>query len=440
MESVTFFWGCQIPARFPFMEKSVRILMDRLGIKIVDIPGFTCCPEKALVKNLDQKIWYLTAARNLAVAEDAGVEVLIEPCNGCYSTLKAVKTSLNLNLSLKNEINRKLQTFSLEYRGHIQVMHLAEYLHDKVGLAKLKENIVDPLSGMDIAVHYGCHMIRPSYAIQFDDPILPKKFDALVTALGARSVEYSRKMQCCGGEYSNVGSMEEALIMAREKLLEVKNLSIDALVVMCPACFMQFDNKQYMMHRQGEDLAIPIFFFPELVCLTYGIQPEELGLAFHRIDTRSFWERRHIESERIKKIEEAFDLDSLERCYQCQACLDDCPGCLNFPDFQPDQIMGKILEGKAEELLNTQDIWHCLECHTCYELCPQRYGMETVFTTLKGMAMDKGLIPATVKQAIETFEKSGKLGEPQKSQRKKLDLPEPPASGVKEWKEIVTKK
>lgn len=440
METVTFFWGCQIPARFPFMEKSVRLLMDYLGIRIIDIPGFTCCPEKALVKNLDQELWYLTAARNLAVAEDAGVEMLIEPCNGCYSTLKTVKTSLNLNLYLKDEINRKLVPLGLEYQGRIKIMHLAEYLHDKVGLAKLKEGIIEPLVGMRIAVHYGCHMIRPSYAIQFDDPILPQKFDALVAALGAKSIEYPRKMQCCGGEYSNVGSMEEALTIAREKLLEIKSLDIDAITVMCPACFMQFDNKQYMMQRQGEDLAIPIFFYPELLCLAYGITPKEIGLNFHRVNTGSFYEKRHSQAERVKKVEEAFDLESLERCFQCGACLDDCPGCLNFPDFQPDQIMRKVLEGKADELLTQQEIWHCLECHTCYELCPQRFGMETVFTTLKRMAINKGLIPATVKQAIETFEKTAKLGEPQKTQRKKLNLPEPTESGVKEWKEIAVKK
>ncbi|MFQ5874370.1 MAG: heterodisulfide reductase-related iron-sulfur binding cluster, partial [Dehalococcoidia bacterium] len=67
-----------------------------------------------------------------------------------------------------------------------------------------------------------------------------QEFDALVEALGAKSVEYPRKMACCGGEYSNVGQPEEAMAMARGKLMELKRLSLDALVVMCPACFMQF--------------------------------------------------------------------------------------------------------------------------------------------------------------------------------------------------------
>jgi len=438
-ESLGIFWGCQIPARFPFVEKAIRLMLERLGIGVADIAGFTCCPEKALVKNLDQELWYLTAARNLAVAERAGIDTLITPCNGCYSTLKTVRTSLRIDLNHKEEINQRLKTIGLSYQGELKVMHLAEFLHDQVGLVKIKEAVVRPLKGMRMAVHYGCHMVRPSYAIQFDDPLLPQKFDALVTNLGAKSLDYTRKMQCCGGEYSNVGSMEEALAMAREKLLELKALDIDALVVMCPACFMQYDNKQYMLQRQGEELGIPIFFYPELVCLSYGFSPEEIGLAFHRVDTQAFLRRWDIRPAKLQRVEERFDLESLERCYSCQACLDDCPSTLNFPEFQPDQIIKKVLEGEAEELLTREEIWHCLECHTCFELCPQRYGMETVFTTLKGMAMERGLIPSTVKQAIDTFEKSGKLGEPQKTQRKKLNLPEAPQSGVKEWKEIVAK-
>ena len=63
--------------------------------------------------------------------------------------------------------------------------------------------------------------------------------------------------------------------------------------------------------------------------------------------------------------------------------------------------------------------------------------METVFTKLKSMAMERRMMPSTVQQAIEVFEKTGRLGEPQKAQRKKLGLPEPAASGAKQWKKLV---
>ena len=31
MKEFAVFWGCTIPARFPFIEKSVRVIFDDLG-------------------------------------------------------------------------------------------------------------------------------------------------------------------------------------------------------------------------------------------------------------------------------------------------------------------------------------------------------------------------------------------------------------------------
>ncbi|MBI2877006.1 MAG: 4Fe-4S dicluster domain-containing protein [Candidatus Tectomicrobia bacterium] len=437
MQPLGIFWGCQIPARFPFMEKALRLLWERLDLPVREVEGFTCCPEKALVKNLDPWVWILTAGRNLAVAEAAGLKQLLVPCNGCYSTLKTVWSHLLADPQLAERLNGALSEIGLKFRGTLQVLHLAEHLHDQLGPAQLRRGMVKSLRGMRLAVHYGCHMIRPSHSLQFDDPLLPTKFDALVEALGAKSIPYPRKMTCCGGEYSNVGQMEEAMAMARAKLLELKERSVDGLVVMCPACFMQFDGKQYLMQRQGEALNVPVFFYPELVGLAYGLDPEELGLGLHRIEIEAFLTRWRERGEVLGKVAQAFDLDSLERCINCQACSHDCPSALNGEGFEPHRLLEEILAGRLEQVLKEGGFWSCLECHTCSELCPQRFGMETVFTRLKSWAMAQGITPPTVRQAIDIFEKTGKLGEPQKAQRKKLNLPEPTASGVKQWKELL---
>lgn len=437
MQQLGVFWGCQIPARFPFMEKALRLLWERLDLQVGEVEGFTCCPEKALVKNLDPWVWLLTAGRNLALAEAAGLRQLLVPCNGCYSTLKTVRSHLKADPQTRDRLNRCLSEIGLEFRGTLQVLHLAEYLHDQLGVAQLRGGMTRSLRGMRLAVHYGCHMIRPSHALQFDDPLLPTKFDALVEALGAKSIPYPRKMMCCGGEYSNVGQVEEAMALAREKLLELKGLSVDGLVIMCPACFMQFDGKQFLMQRQGEALNVPVFFYPELVGLAYGLDPEELGLSMHRVETAAFFARWRDCEETLVKVAQEFDLDSLERCITCRACSHDCPSALSIQGFDPHRLLEEILGGRMEQVLEEGAFWSCLECHTCSELCPQRFGMETVFTRLKARAISQGITPPTVRQAIEIFKKTGTLGEPQKAQRKKLNLPEPTAGGVKQWKELL---
>ena len=63
-------------------------MLDELGVRYREIEGFTCCPEKFLVETLSEEAWYLTAARNLALAEKHGGDLLVA-CNGCYSTFRS---------------------------------------------------------------------------------------------------------------------------------------------------------------------------------------------------------------------------------------------------------------------------------------------------------------------------------------------------------------
>ncbi|RMF98337.1 MAG: 4Fe-4S dicluster domain-containing protein [Candidatus Schekmanbacteria bacterium] len=433
------FWGCQIPARYPFIEKSLRRVFEELEIQIIDIDGFTCCPERALIGNMSEEVWYLTAARNLAVArKNAGKPLtLIQACNGCFSTLKKVKEDLDHDLEIRKKVNKGLGHIGLHYEGGVDVKHIVEFLHDVIGADTIKNRVKSSLNGLKIAVHPGCHMTRPSSAIEFDDPLVPKKFDQLIKSLGATNVNYPSKMLCCGGELTNIGNMDEGFAVTRQKLIETTRLNVDALAVACPNCFKQFDNQQFLMQRNGEEFEIPVFYVSELLGLALGIDPKELGLEGHRINTESFFKRWNEEKEKAGKVKEYFDLEALRKCYECRACLDDCPSVKLLDKYDPVTIMGKVLDGKIEEAMEDNAIWECLECHTCSELCPQGFGMEKVFTTLKHFAGEKGKRPAPAKKGIEMFEKTSKIGEPSKAQRKKFNLPDTPSSGFEDWKKMI---
>ncbi|MDN5293668.1 MAG: heterodisulfide reductase subunit [Eubacteriales bacterium] len=430
------FWGCQIPARLPFMEKSTRLVLDALGIDYVDLEGFTCCPEKSLVKNYSEMRWLLTAARNLAVAERAGRDLLVV-CNGCYGTLRAAANRLTTEKELRDLVNEKLATIGLTYTGRQRVRHLIEVFHDEVGPAAIKSRVTKPLTGMRIAVHYGCHMLRPSSAIHFDDPLKPSKFDALVTALGAESIDYHTKMMCCGGALSHVGDEADAMALTRKKLLELMKRQADAMVLVCPACFMQYDQKQYLAQRKGEKIHLPVFTFPELLGLALGIDPAELGLDYHRVDTTDFfrtWEKHLADYELVKRH---IDLNAVRRCYECGACVSDCPVAEIKERFDPNRLIGMLLDGRVNELLNSKEIWYCVECHTCYEMCPQKFGMEKVFATLKHLAMERGLMPPSIKGGVDMFLRTGRLGAPDDRTRKKLGLGQLPPDGGEELKRLL---
>ncbi|MBI5971351.1 MAG: CoB--CoM heterodisulfide reductase iron-sulfur subunit B family protein [Deltaproteobacteria bacterium] len=290
MKEFAVFWGCTIQTRFPFLEKSTRMVLKEFNLPFRDIDGFTCCPEKSLVNNVDHAAFTLTGARNVALVDEAGLD-LVSPCTGCVSNLATVKSGLKADPREKGEVNALLKEVGREFTGIANLSHLVPFFHDAVGAHKIRQKIKRNFAGMKLAAHYGCHMIRPGYALRNDDPLDPKKFDNLMTALGAESLQFPTKLMCCGQGLDRVDQHDNALYFARLKLKELKAVGADALVLCCPSCFLQFDNNQFLMEKEGEKLGVPIIYFTELMGLALGFNAEELGMTAHRVDVTSFLQK-----------------------------------------------------------------------------------------------------------------------------------------------------
>ncbi len=437
MKEFAVFWGCTIPARFPFIEKSCRVMFHDLGAQIVELEGHTCCPEGVLVKANDEETYYTVAARNLAIVEKAGLGV-VTPCNGCYSTFKEASSHLTKDWRHKDAINEKLATQDLHYSGDGEIVHFAEWLADDVGAGVIASKMVKPLWGMRIAVHYGCHLLRPQPAVRWDDPLNPTKVEALISAMGAQVIDYTTKMQCCGGALDRVGEREGALAFCRRKLEDLQKEQVDALVVVCPSCFQQFDLNQAALQRANENFNVPVLYLSELIGLTYGHSAEELGMGMHRIDVSPFldkWEQRLADR---KAVAEYFDVAALAKCAACGACKDDCPMCKVDPTFQPTEIIGMLAEGRIGDVLAEPQLWKCLECYTCAELCHSRFGMAETFRKLKELSVQQGTGVPQVADAYATFLKTGSLGEPRESARKKLGLEPLPERGTDAVNALLT--
>ena len=428
MREFAVFWGCTIPARFPFIEKATRLVFDDLGATVHELSGHTCCPEGTLVKANDEDAFYTAAARNLAIVEKAGLGVLT-PCNGCYSTFKEAASHLRSDWRARDAINVRLAREDLTYSGDLDIVHFAEWLADTVGAGSLGARVTKPLWGMRIGVHYGCHLLRPQPAVRWDDPLNPTKVEELVTALGAQVVDYTTKMQCCGGALDRIGEREGSLAFARRKLYDLQNEGADAMVVVCPSCFQQFDLNQAALQRANEDVNVPVFYLSELIALAMGHTPEEIGLDMHRVPVDGFLAKWEARGDDKRRLSEHFDTGLLAKCDSCRACKDDCPVCKVDPTFQPNDIIADLLAGKIDEVVAAGQLWKCLECYTCQEMCHSRIGMAGVFRQLKELAMGAGAGPESVTAAYAEFLKTGALGKPRESARKKLGLEPLPEGG-----------
>jgi len=276
--SYDIFLGCVIPARLPFLEASARKVFEKLGIGLNDVEGFSCCPDPTGIEQIDHKSWLALGARNLSLSSNGGI---VSFCSGCVETLKGVNFALNKDSVLNSEINSILGKIGKEYHGQTEVKHFAQILYEN--LDKIKENVRKPLEGFKVAVHYGCHYLRPSEVISWDDPFSPVTLDEIISALGAESVEYDLKLECCGNPVDKADN-ELSLLMIDNKLNAIQESGANCVVLVCPACYQQFDFNQRELNKKNEtSYEIPIFYLSELIALAFGFKPEELGFKFHRV-------------------------------------------------------------------------------------------------------------------------------------------------------------
>ncbi len=288
VEEYKLFPGCTIGNRIPFIEVSARKVLDKLGIKTSDA-AFACCPDPVGFNSVDHTSWLAMGAMNLTLAEAEGKDIL-SLCNGCFQTLKLVNTELNHNEHEKEKINKILKGIGKEFQGSINVKHFVEVLHD-YGPDKIKEFVTHDFSGLKVACHTGCHYNRPSEIVQTDDPMEPVKLRELVAATGATPIDYAEEMLCCG---SGVGNTEEApsMLLLANKFSSAVKAGADVFVVICPACFQQMDTNQKKAGTQSNnEFKIPILYLTELFALSFGMNPDELGLKFHRARLTDFLEK-----------------------------------------------------------------------------------------------------------------------------------------------------
>jgi heterodisulfide reductase subunit B len=220
--------------------------------------------------------------RNLAVGEKTGRDMLVL-CNGCYSTLtEAAHIAAGDGDAVKGA-EKKLSALKLSYQGKSRARHVAQVLSG-MGTDRVTASVGRPLNGLKVAVHHGCHLLRPADVMGFDDPFEPALLEELVVALGAEAVGYPGYTDCCGRATRDP---ETNLRIGSQKLAAMKAAGADCVVTVCPACFEQFDLGQVEMKRKlGDDHDLPAFHYCQLLAIAQGEDTGSLGLERHRIDVK----------------------------------------------------------------------------------------------------------------------------------------------------------
>jgi heterodisulfide reductase subunit B len=274
------FFGCMMSTKYPWFEAAVRKTVDRVGMELVDVDGFTCCPDPIYFQARDKIDWYTVAARNLTLAEDQRLDI-VTTCSGCTATLSEVNLALQEDPDMRARVNKRLKKIGREFKGTINVRHAVTVLRDDVGIDHVAASVVQPLEGLKVAVHYGCHLLKPSRVMRVDDPDRPTILERLLIAVGAEPIPHDMTLLCCGRACSE-GELSDRMV---EDILDTINTTgADCMGLICPSCFDRFDMGQILLGRKlDKAFNVPIIYYFQLLGLAQGLAPREVGLHMHKV-------------------------------------------------------------------------------------------------------------------------------------------------------------
>ena len=271
-----FFPGCVLESAAKEDYMATKAVAKRLGIQIEEINGWTCCGASH-VQDIEPLTTLATNARNIAIAEEQGLDILTV-CNTCTLMLREAKKELDENATKRTEVNNMLAQIGKEYKGTSNITHFLWVLIRDYGLDKLRTQVIKPLTGLRVAEYYGCHILRPQETMDFEDYQLPTSLFDLITAIGATPIDFSRKLDCCGF-HAVYPAHDSVMQMTGSINADAVKEGADCVVTPCPLCQMQLDMFQKEAEQTvAKDKDMPILHMSQLIGLALGITPEEMGM------------------------------------------------------------------------------------------------------------------------------------------------------------------
>ena len=103
MKYYSYYPGCSADATAAGLGLSVEAIAKPLDMELIELEDWTCCGSTPY-GSLDEEESIVVAARNLALAEKTGLD-LVTPCSSCYVTLNKADIRLQDHPHLRAQVN-----------------------------------------------------------------------------------------------------------------------------------------------------------------------------------------------------------------------------------------------------------------------------------------------------------------------------------------------
>jgi len=285
---LAYYPGCTLKNQATNFDVSTVSSMAKLDVEVEELDRWNCCGTVHAL-NSDNVMNRVAPITNLVRVKEAQAKTegmaseMMTSCAMCYNTLKRANIDVQKRSDALATINDLLSLENIKYEGDVEVLHLLEYLRDRVGFDNLAKKVSKPLKGLRVASYYGCLLMRPK-EVAFDDAENPQVMENLVKALGATPVEFSQKTECCGA-YHTVDQPD--IIAGRtDKIMgSASEEQADLVVVSCPLCAFNLDFRQDDAKRLNPEFKhMPVLYFTQLMALAFGCDESALRFDLQHID------------------------------------------------------------------------------------------------------------------------------------------------------------
>lgn len=279
--------GCSLHSTAKEYDHSFRAVCSRLGIELVEIKNWFCCGSTP-AHSVSRLLGSALPLGNLATMQKRGFQEVVVPCASCFSRFKTALHNVENEPGLREEIEQVIEG---NWSDDIKVYHPLQIFSEESQLGKISGLVKRELAGLKVVCYYGCLLTRPPKVAQFDTCEYPESMDRVLRALGIATLDWSYKTDCCGAAFA-LTRTDIVLKLSHEILEGAKSVGADAIAVACPLCHANLDTRQEEIEKDyGADYKLPIFYFTELMGISFGLSSKELLLGKHLVGAEKILSR-----------------------------------------------------------------------------------------------------------------------------------------------------
>ncbi len=279
---IPYYPGCTLNTVASGFDHSAKQCASALGFELDELSQWNCCGA-SFPLTPDNLMGLAAPAKVLHNAAKQG-DVVTTLCSFCYNVLK--RTDKALDDQEKREV--VFDFIEEEYQKKVEVKHFIEIIKENVGFDKVKEKVVNKLTGMKVSNYYGCMLLRPSDEVGIDDPESPMIFEELLKSLGCDVIDFPNKINCCGAHLS-VSEVDVVEKMSGSILLSAQERGAEVVVTSCPLCLYNLEKGQTGAAKENPSYKVmPILYFTQILGLALGQDVDTLEFDRNSHDPRPF--------------------------------------------------------------------------------------------------------------------------------------------------------